>query len=93
MPRSSSALPGLPRGAAKLTHYRIDATHSNSYAAWQRMGSPIAPDEKAYENLRAAGQLATLGEPADLRVAVRSDATDIPAAAPGRLATGSTMLR
>ena len=58
---------GLPRGTAQLTHYRIDATHSNAYAAWQRMGSPIAPDEKAYENLRAAGQLATLGEPAELR--------------------------
>jgi xylan 1,4-beta-xylosidase len=59
---------GLPRGVAKLTHYRIDSTHSNSYAAWQRAGSPLAPDEKAYENLRAAGQLATLGEPADLSV-------------------------
>ena len=46
----------------KLTHYRIDATHSNSYAAWQRMGSPIAPDKAAYESLRAAGQLAALGD-------------------------------
>ena len=60
---------GLPRGTAKLTHYRIDSTHSNSYAAWQRAGSPIAPDEKAYEALRAAGQLATLGDPVELRVA------------------------
>jgi xylan 1,4-beta-xylosidase len=59
---------GLPRGAASLTHYRIDSTHSNSYTAWQRLGSPLAPDEKAYEELRAAGQLATLGNPADLRV-------------------------
>ena len=61
--RSSSTITGLPRGTATLTHYRIDRLHSNSYAAWQRMGSPIAPDKSAYEGLRAAGQLATLGEP------------------------------
>jgi xylan 1,4-beta-xylosidase len=63
------SLTGMPRGVAKLAHYRIDSTLSNSYAAWQRLGSPIAPDEKMYESLRAAGQLATLGEPSELRLA------------------------
>ena len=43
-----------------VTHYRIDQPHSNSYAAWQRMGSPIAPDKAAYDALRAAAQLSTL---------------------------------
>jgi xylan 1,4-beta-xylosidase len=43
-----------------VTHYRIDQQHSNSYAAWQRLGSPIAPDKPTYDTLRAAGQLAKL---------------------------------
>src|SRR6185503_13579528 len=46
---------GLPlaRGEARLSHFRIDETHSNSFAAWKRMGSPIAPDEKQYAELEA----------------------------------------
>ena len=51
---------GLRRGIPSVTHYRIDRDHSNSYAAWQRMGSPIAPDKAAYDALRAAAQLASL---------------------------------
>jgi xylan 1,4-beta-xylosidase len=43
-----------------VTHYRIDQQHSNSYAAWQRMGSPIAPDKGAYDTLRAAARLSAL---------------------------------
>jgi xylan 1,4-beta-xylosidase len=55
---------GLGRGIPSVTHYRIDQQHSNSYAAWQRMGSPIAPDKGAYDTLRAAAQLAAL-DPAE----------------------------
>jgi len=51
---------GLRRGLPSVTHYRIDQQHSNSYAAWQRMGSPIAPDKVSYDALRAAAQLAAL---------------------------------
>jgi xylan 1,4-beta-xylosidase len=51
---------GLRRGAPAVTHYRIDQQHSNSYAAWQRMGSPIAPDKASYDALRAAAQLTAL---------------------------------
>jgi xylan 1,4-beta-xylosidase len=54
---------GLSRRYTKLEHFRIDAAHSNAYAAWQRMGSPGTVDKAAYEALRAAGRLATL-EPA-----------------------------
>jgi xylan 1,4-beta-xylosidase len=59
---------GLPAGAsgAKLTHYRIDETHSNSYGAWKRMGSPIAPNEQRYAELQEASKLATLGEAASV---------------------------
>ncbi len=57
------ALNGIPlkNGAATLTQYRIDADHSNSYAAWLRMGSPITPTPAQYAQLEQAGQLAQLG--------------------------------
>jgi xylan 1,4-beta-xylosidase len=53
---------GLPTGVAtaRVTHYRIDQQHSNAYAEWQRMGSPIAPDPAQYAAMEQASQLATL---------------------------------
>jgi xylan 1,4-beta-xylosidase len=53
----------LPRGfskGARLAHYRIDRDHSNSYAAWLAMGSPIAPSDSQREILLKASQLAPL---------------------------------
>jgi xylan 1,4-beta-xylosidase len=58
----------LPRGEARLRHYRIDETHSNSYAAWKRMGSPIAPNEQQYAQLEAAGKLAEMEAPATVPI-------------------------
>jgi xylan 1,4-beta-xylosidase len=46
--------------SASLTHYRIDETHSNSYAEWKRLGSPIAPNDAQYAQLEKAGKLASL---------------------------------
>ena len=59
------AVAGLPAAArqAALTHYRIDESHSNAYAAWKRMGSPIAPTRQQYGELEAASRLALLDEP------------------------------
>jgi len=56
------AVDGLPAGVttARLTHYRIDATHSNAFTAWQRMGSPAAPTPEQYGELEAAGRLQSL---------------------------------
>jgi len=56
------ALNGIPlvNGDVKLTHYRIDADHSNSYEAWLRMGSPLPLSEKQFSELEKAGQLAEL---------------------------------
>ena len=51
-----------------LTQYRIDADHSNSYAAWLRMGSPQPLSDEQYPELEKAGQLAMLGQPKSLRV-------------------------
>jgi xylan 1,4-beta-xylosidase len=48
-------------GPARLTHFRIDDFHSNAFAVWKRLGSPIAPNEPQYAQLQAAGQLAEMG--------------------------------
>ncbi len=50
---------GLPATleSARLTHYRIDELHSNSYAEWKRLGSPMMPDEEQYARLQAEGTL------------------------------------
>jgi xylan 1,4-beta-xylosidase len=63
-------LRGIPlqNGQATLTHYRIDADHSNSYTAWLRMGSPLAPSAEQYAQLEQAGQLAEFGSPRTIRV-------------------------
>jgi xylan 1,4-beta-xylosidase len=58
---------GLRGALPRLTHFRIDREHGNSYAAWQRMGSPIAPDKAAYDALQAQGQLTALPESSDMR--------------------------
>ena len=64
------ALDNLPfaNGDAKLTQYRIDADHSNSYEAWLRMGSPLPLSETQFAELEKAGQLAELEPPKNLRV-------------------------
>jgi xylan 1,4-beta-xylosidase len=65
------ALNGLPfpDGQARVTHQRIDDDHSNSFAAWKRLGSPATPTPQQYVELEQAGQLAALGpaETVDLR--------------------------
>jgi xylan 1,4-beta-xylosidase len=59
---------GLPTAArqARLAHYRLDATHSNAFAAWQRMGSPPAPTPEQYAQLEKAGRLERLEVPATI---------------------------
>jgi xylan 1,4-beta-xylosidase len=63
----SLAIAGLPAGGIRLTHYRIDETHSNAYGAWRRMGSPIAPNDKQYQELLTASQLARMEPPTPVR--------------------------
>jgi len=46
-------------GEVRLTQYRIDKTHSNSFTVWQNMGSPTAPTDAQYAQLVKAGQLDT----------------------------------
>ena len=53
--------PSFTRGT-RLIHYRIDRDHSNSYAAWLAIGSPIAPSDAQRAELLKAAQLSTLGD-------------------------------
>ncbi|OFW10093.1 MAG: beta-xylosidase [Acidobacteria bacterium RIFCSPLOWO2_02_FULL_67_36] len=62
-------LSGLKDGRALLSHYRIDAEHSNAYAAWQRMGSPDHPTAKQRVALERAGHLQRLVDPERVTVA------------------------
>ena len=57
---------GLPATATRglREHFRIDASHSNSYAAWKEMGSPQNPVAVAISQLENAGQLQLLNSPA-----------------------------
>ena len=54
--------------SAKCTHYRIDRTHSNAYAAWLEMGSPIAPNDKQYAELLKACALTELNSQENLTI-------------------------
>ncbi len=73
---------GFPSGLARVLvqHYRIDHTHSNAYAAWQKMGSPQNPTPEQFEELRAAGQLQLLTSPAwlDIRNGHVTISTELP---------------
>jgi len=55
-------------GNARLTHYRIDQTHSNAHSEWKRLGAPIAPNNIQYATLQKAGHLAELAPPGNFRV-------------------------
>lgn len=57
--------------SARLEHFRIDQEHSNVFAAWQRMGSPPAPNDQQYASLQKAAQLAPLKTPASVGIANR----------------------
>ncbi|MEJ6980845.1 beta-xylosidase [Pedobacter sp. P351] len=52
----------LPNKSLKLTHYRIDNEHSNSYEVWKKMGAPQSPGSAQIKELENAGQLKTLGK-------------------------------
>ncbi|MCB1121454.1 MAG: beta-xylosidase [Verrucomicrobiae bacterium] len=53
---------GFPAGVnqAKLSHYRIDEDHSNAYALWLAMGSPVAPNSDEYDALLQSSELTPL---------------------------------
>jgi xylan 1,4-beta-xylosidase len=62
-------LDGLPFDAdARITHYRIDAAHSNAYAEWVRQGRPNYPTSAQYRAIKARDGLETCEEPCVTRL-------------------------
>jgi xylan 1,4-beta-xylosidase len=55
-------LPAAARNA-KAEEFRVDGQNSNSYATWQKMGSPQNPTTAEYAKLEAAGRLMKVGTP------------------------------
>jgi xylan 1,4-beta-xylosidase len=49
-------LAGLPVGdrSVPFSHYRVDDEHGNAYQAWRALGSPPAPTDDQYAQMRAA---------------------------------------
>ena len=61
-------LQGLSGKKALLTHYRIDALHSNSYEVWKKMGSPQNPTFEQIQTLEKAGKLEMLDKPKTIKI-------------------------
>lgn len=61
----SIAVKGLPKAAKRMrvTHYRIDDTHSNAYAVWKAMGSPQKPSPEQLAELKSKDGLQLLEAP------------------------------
>ncbi len=59
------SIAGLPRGTGRvrLTHFRIDDTHSNAYTVWKAMGGPQAPTPAQLDELNAKDGLQLLESP------------------------------
>jgi xylan 1,4-beta-xylosidase len=53
----------------KMTHYRIDADHSNAYECWKKLGSPRTLTDAQFNQLEQAGKLTTLGKPGSVPIA------------------------
>jgi xylan 1,4-beta-xylosidase len=56
---------GLAKGVSRvrLTHYRIDDSHSNAYTVWKAMGSPQKPSAAQIAELKSKDGLQLLGSP------------------------------
>jgi xylan 1,4-beta-xylosidase len=53
---------GAPKGVPKVKRYLVDETHSNSFTAWQAMGSPQTPTSQQIADLEEACKLVELKE-------------------------------
>jgi xylan 1,4-beta-xylosidase len=73
---------GLPKTVSRvrLTHYRIDDTHSNAYTVWKAMGSPQNPSAAQIAELKSKDGLQLLESPRwiDAHNAAVAVSTDMP---------------
>jgi len=61
---------GLPADATKvkLTEWRVDDAHSNSFTAWKAMGSPAKPTPEQHQKIEAASELEMTRQSPDVAV-------------------------
>jgi len=59
---------GIPAGKVKITQFRVDKDHSNSYEVWKGMGSPQSPSPEQYTELEKSGMLGMYGKSAKGKV-------------------------
>jgi len=61
----SLSVTGMPPAVKQVLveHFRIDDSHSNAFAAWQRLGSPANPSADEYRQLEDSAQLQQLASP------------------------------
>jgi xylan 1,4-beta-xylosidase len=59
------AITGIPNAAkpALIEDFRVDRNHSNAFAAWKEMGSPVQPSAEQQKRLQDAGQLQQMNSP------------------------------
>jgi xylan 1,4-beta-xylosidase len=62
------SIANIPSKKIKLTHYRIDQEHSNSYEVWKKMGSPQNPSTQQVTQLEKAGMLQAIGKAEKLKI-------------------------
>lgn len=59
---------GIPAQKIRLTQYRIDDQHCNSYVVWKKMGSPQNPTGAQIRELERVGQLQSLAQPENIEI-------------------------
>ncbi len=62
-------LKDAPDGSPKMTRTLIDQTHSNSFSAWQDMGSPQSPNADQIRELEKASELTHAPDNAEVKSA------------------------
>jgi xylan 1,4-beta-xylosidase len=58
----------IPSKKVKISQYRIDSNHSNSYEVWKKMGSPQNPTPEQIKELEEAGQLQMFSSPESKKI-------------------------
>jgi xylan 1,4-beta-xylosidase len=57
---------GLDAARYSVTHFRIDASHSNAHTVWQSLGSPQDPTDEQLLTIKERQGLEQLTEPAEM---------------------------
>lgn len=59
------AVTGLPSALERvlIEHFRVDSSHSNAFAEWQRQGAPIQPSADEHRRLEVSGHLQQFDSP------------------------------